>query len=348
MLTIKTALKIIDTIFDALLIKYFMETVIGKSIKQAAHFLQNDDLVAIPTETVYGLAGNAFSENAIEKIYSVKQRPSYNPLIVHIANTNSLSSIAKNIPSNALKLFEAFSPGPITILLPKKAIVPNSITAGLPNVAVRIPQHTLSLKLLQQLPFPLAAPSANLFGYISPTKPEHVLKQLNQKIPYILNGGACKSGIESTVVGFEKNIPVIYRLGAISKEAIEKVTGKCLLKNEVNNQSPVSPGMIKHHYSPNTPLIISTNIAATVKHFKKKKIAIISFCNDYAGIKAKQKIVLSKKGNTKEAAQNIYAALHTMDELQVDIIIAEQLPNIGIGIAVNEKLEKAAAKHFLL
>lgn len=321
-----------------------METVIGKSIKQAAYFLNQQQLVAIPTETVYGLAGNAFSEIAIQQIYTVKKRPLYNPLIVHIASIDYLPTIVKNIPSNAYKLFEAFSPGPLTLLLPKKAIVPNIVTAGLPHVAVRIPNHTLTLKLLQQLSFPLAAPSANLFGYISPTQPQHVFKQLNQTIPYILDGGVCKSGIESTVVGFEKNVPVIYRLGAISKEAIEAVTGKCLLKNEVDNIAPISPGMIKHHYSPNTPLLVTQSIVDAVQQFRKKKIGIVSFSNDYSFLKVHHTIVLSKKAQPKEAAKNMYAALHIMDDLQLDIILVEPMPNIGIGIAVNEKLEKAAAK----
>ncbi|MCU0320841.1 MAG: L-threonylcarbamoyladenylate synthase [Chitinophagaceae bacterium] len=321
-----------------------METVIGKSIKQAAYFLNQQQLVAIPTETVYGLAGNAFNEEAVQQIYTVKQRPLYNPLIVHIAHLEYLTTIAKNIPSNAYKLFEAFSPGPLTLLLPKKAIVPNIVTAGLPHVAVRIPKHTLTLKLLQQLSFPLAAPSANLFGYISPTQPQHVLKQLNHKIPYILDGGACKSGIESTVVGFQKNIPVIYRLGSISKEAIEAITGQCLLKNEINHVAPVSPGMIQYHYSPNTPLILTQSVEATVQSLKKKKIGLISFSNQYNAIPVHRTIILSKKKNVVEAAKNIYAALHTMDDFKLDVIIVEQLPNKGIGIAVNEKLEKAAAK----
>ncbi len=321
-----------------------METIIGKSLIQAAQFLNNNQLVAIPTETVYGLAGNAFSSIAVQQIYAVKKRPSYNPLIVHIPNIQYLNTIAKNIPNNAYKLFEAFSPGPLTLLLSKKNIVPNIVTANLPYGAVRIPNHKLTLQLLNNLSFPLAAPSANLFGYISPTKPEHVFKQLHNQIPYILNGGACKSGIESTVVGFEKGIPVIYRLGAISKTQIETITGKCLLKNEVNNNAPVSPGMIKYHYSPNTPLLLTNTVDATIQQLKKKKIGLISFNKSYETVKVKHKIVLSKKSSLAEAAKNIYAALHSMDELNVDMIVAELLPNKGIGIAVNEKLQKAAAK----
>lgn len=319
---------------------------IGTSIKVAEKHLKKGQLVAIPTETVYGLAANAFNENAIKQIFEVKNRPLYNPLIVHIANLNQLANIVTTVPANAIKLFKAFSPGPITLLLPKKDIIPNIVTAGLPDVAVRIPNHALTLALLQELSFPLAAPSANLFGYISPTKPAHVAKQLENKIPYILDGGNCSTGIESTVVGFDKQTgtPIIYRIGAISQQQIIDVTGACLLKKEVNNIAPVSPGMIEYHYSPNTRLLVTDLVTGTTVALKNKKIGLISFKNEYPLINVFHKIVLSKSGNLQEVAKNIYAALHEMDEIGLDLIIVEKLPEIGIGIAVNEKLEKAAGK----
>ena len=198
-------------------------TYISNDIETAAALLENDQVIAIPTETVYGLAGNALKPSVVNKIYEIKNRPLSNPLIIHLADTTQLTKYVKNIPAIAEKLAEQFWPGPLTLLLPKKDIVPDCVTSGLPNVAVRIPSHPMATQLLHKLSFPLAAPSANPFGYISPTSAEDVKRILFGKIDYILDGGSCTKGIESTIVGFDGELPIIYRVGAISYEAIKKI-----------------------------------------------------------------------------------------------------------------------------
>lgn len=195
-------------------------TYIGKDIETAVALLENNKVIAIPTETVYGLAGNALNPCVVNKIYEIKKRPLTNPLIIHLHDTIHINKYVKNIPAIAKKLAEHFWPGALTLLLPKNHLIPDIVTAGLPHVAIRIPSHPTTIKLLRQLDFPLAAPSANPFGYISPTTAEHVKKQLFGKIFYILDGGPCTLGLESTIVGFDNDTPVIYRVGSISPEAI--------------------------------------------------------------------------------------------------------------------------------
>ncbi|MBU3715280.1 MAG: threonylcarbamoyl-AMP synthase, partial [Ferruginibacter sp.] len=198
---------------------------ITTNIELATEYLRKGEVIGFPTETVYGLAGNIFNTRAIGKIFSIKKRPSYNPLIVHIGNIDFLNEIVQEVPEKAKLLSEKFWPGPITLLLKKKDIVPKTVTAGKDTVAVRIPNHALALELLNQLDFPLAAPSANPFKSISPTRAIHVENYFKEKVPLILDGGACKKGIESTIVGFEKGDAVLYRLGSVSAEAIEQTIG---------------------------------------------------------------------------------------------------------------------------
>jgi len=193
---------------------------IGKDIKKAAQLLKDGNVVAIPTETVYGLAANALDENAIRKVFEVKKRPITNPLIVHISGKEELSKYVLDISEIAEKLANHFWPGPLTLLLPKKTIISDFVTASFTNVAIRVPNHPMTLELLKNLPFPLVAPSANPFMYISPTTAQHVVKQLGDKIPYVLDGGICSKGLESTVIGFKNDIPVIYRMGSITLEEI--------------------------------------------------------------------------------------------------------------------------------
>ena len=191
-------------------------SIISQDIKKAIALLSADKLVAIPTETVYGLAGNIYSEKAIKSIFETKKRPFFNPLIVHIPSTDTLEDVVSYVPEKARLLAEAFWPGSMTLVLKKQATIPDIITAGKDTVAVRVPNHPLTLELLKQLPFPLAAPSANPFGSISPTKPEHVERYFKEAISQVLDGGACTNGIESTIIGFENDEPIIYRLGALA------------------------------------------------------------------------------------------------------------------------------------
>jgi len=338
-------------------------SIISKDISKAKVLLEQEELVAIPTETVYGLAGNIYSEKAITAIFKTKQRPFFNPLIVHIPNVGYLNSIVTHIPEKAQRLADAFWPGPITLVLPKKETVPDLVTAGKPTVAVRIPNHPLTLELLSQLDFPLAAPSANPFNRISPTKPEHVEGYFKNDINMVLDGGDCKSGIESTIIGFENDEPIIYRLGSTPIEAIEAVIGKTEIKNTTNHllsmvtersrsdielekhqkeKTPNAPGMLEKHYAPKTKTILTVDISAEIKKHSDKNIGLLTFKDD-KDLNADFKIHLSKSGDLEEATQNLYSALHHLDTKELDIIIVEQLPDYGLGKSINDRLKRAAA-----
>lgn len=316
----------------------------GKDISKASELLKDGEVVAIPTETVYGLAANALNETAVLKIFSVKERPHYNPLILHIGKKEDLYLYAENVPEIALKLIDAFWPGPLTILLPKKNNVPHLVTSGLPDVAIRLPNHPLTLELLSAVDFPLAAPSANPFGYISPTAPEHVEKQIGHKISYILDGGSCEKGVESTIVGFENNHVLLYRTGAIPVEEIEKVAGKVILANKTTH-TPKASGMLPFHYAPHTPFILSEHPEAEVKKYSNKKIGIIAFTKPSLSESENLKIVvLSQNKNISEAARNLYGALHYLDAMKLDLIIAEKFEEKGLGITLNDRLTKASKR----
>ncbi len=316
-------------------------TQINSDIEIAKKILEDGELVAIPTETVYGLAANAFSENAVKKIFVLKKRPSFNPLIVHIASMSDLDKIAFNIPPLAIKLANKFWPGPLTLLLEKKNCIPDSVTAGNATVAVRIPNHPLTLELLSKLSFPVAAPSANPFMSISPTQPEHVKTYFNGKLKFILDGGICFEGIESTIIGFRNNQAVLYREGSCAISDIEKITGLLLEPQQVNTTFE-APGMSKKHYAPKTPLIISTDFRKTIKQNSDKKVAVLTFSlvnENYNNVYFK---FLSEKQELKEAAANLYATLIELDAMNFDLIIATYFPNKGIGRSINDRLKRAS------
>ncbi len=319
------------------------KAIIGKDVEIAKLILTNNDLVAIPTETVYGLAGNALNIDAITKIFKAKDRPYFDPLIIHIHNINQLDIYCKDIPVAAYQLAKTFWPGPLTLLLNKKELVPDLVTSGMDRVAVRIPNHPVTLKLLKELKFPLAAPSANPFGYISPTTPYHVLDQLGSKIPYILDGGACKVGVESTIIGFDDNTPTIYRLGGLSLEAITAVVGEVIYNPKTEN-NPKAPGMLKSHYAPRKPFFLTENMEESFSEYKGKKIAILSFNKDYHSINPFWQVILSKDSNTDQAAQKLFAAMRELDTTDADMILAEKLPDTGLGRAINDRLQKASFK----
>jgi L-threonylcarbamoyladenylate synthase len=323
------------------MINSFEETLIGNDVEQAAQLLAAGKLVAIPTETVYGLAGNIFSESAVKEIFKVKQRPATNPLIVHLPDVDSIHEIVKEIPAEAKILLAAFSPGPLTLLLPKNYSVPDIVTAGSPYVAIRIPDHELTLELLQKVSFPLVAPSANPYTYISPTSAMHVKKMLAGKIPYILDGGPCKMGLESTIVGFPNGTPTIYRMGSISREEIEDKIGKVKL---VINGKAFAPGMHHKHYSPNTRLILSDNPDSDITHFSSYKIGLITYNNYSELLPSEQQLLLCENDDFKTAGANLYAAMHIMDNKGYDMIIARKFPETGIGSSINDRLNRAKEK----
>jgi len=319
-----------------------MQTQTGTSLETAAQLLEAGAIVAIPTETVYGLAGNALDPAAVTKIFSIKNRPAFNPLIVHLHSVGEMEKYAAEVPALIKRLAEKFSPGPLTYVLPKKDVVPDLVTAGGDTVALRIPAHPLTRALLERLPFPLAAPSANPFGYISPVTAAHVEQQLGGKIPYILDGGACEVGLESTVVTVQENKLIVLRLGGVAIEELEKVAGKSVL--QLNRSSnPQSPGQLKSHYAPKHRLLLG-DLETLIEKHSEKKIGLLSFREkfDHAAIEKQRQ--LSPSGDLDEAARNLFTALRELDAADIDLILAEKLPAEGLGRAVNDRLLRAAAE----
>lgn len=319
-----------------------MLTEVGVDIDKAVELLKKGEVVALPTETVYGLAANALNETAVSKIYQAKNRPSFNPLIIHIAKDTPLADYAQDIPQEAELLARAFWPGPLTLLLPKRSTVPDLVTAGSPRVAIRIPAHPLIQAILAQTGFPLAAPSANPSGYISPTSAAHVKRQLDGKIPYILDGETSHVGVESTIVGFEGGEAIIYRYGGVSEEEIQSVLGK-KLQTSLHSRSPQSPGMLKSHYAPGLPLYLG-EIPQLLKKFEGKRIGVISFQTAYVHKDIEIQYILSPEGRLETAASNLFSMLHQMDQNEVELILAERVPNEGIGKAINDRLTRATAE----
>lgn len=314
---------------------------IGSNILKAKNYLEKEELVAIPTETVYGLAANALNSIAVAKIFEAKERPTFDPLIVHTHSLKEVQNFVTNIHPALLKLAETFWPGPLTLLLPKKEIVPSLVTSGLDRVGVRIPNHPLTLELLAQLQFPLAAPSANPFGYISPTTAMHVEKQLGTKIPYILDGGSCEVGLESTIVGEENGDIIIYRLGGLSVDEIETIVGKVSVQlNQSSN--PKAPGQLKSHYAPKKPVYIGS-LNELQSKYADKKIGAIVFGNDIKLNETTTIKNLSSSKNYQEASANLFSYLRELDEADVEIIITDLLPETGLGLAINDRLKRAAA-----
>lgn len=313
---------------------------ISTDLNKAKSILQSDNLIAIPTETVYGLAGNAFSDEAINKIFELKKRPRFNPLIVHLKSSDDLHTIAQKIPEEAIKLAEAFWPGPLTLVLKKQSHISSLITAGKDTVAVRVPNHPLTLQLLNLIDFPLVAPSANPFGSISPTSAAHVFNYFKNELEIILDGGACERGIESTIVGFEDGVSQIYRLGSVSIEEIKQVIGNIEVFHSESNEI-MSPGMLSRHYAPKTKTVLVDDVEKSINQFLNKRIGLLMFKNKITNTKIIAQEVLSELGDLNESAQKLYASLHRLDHLNLDIIIAEKFPDFGLGRSINDRLLRA-------
>lgn len=315
---------------------------IGIDLQIAENLLKAGKLVAIPTETVYGLAGDALNENAVLSIFQAKQRPFFDPLIVHVANLSEAAKYADLAEPKLKALAEHFWPGPLTILFPKKAIIPDLVTSGLPRLAIRVPNHPLSLQLLKNSLIPLAAPSANPFGYVSPTTAQHVNKQLGDKIDYILDGGPCQVGLESTIVGLEEGQICVYRLGGLSLEELEKVAGTVELRLNVSSD-PKAPGQLKNHYAPRKPLYLG-DVEALAKTFSGKKIAAITYTSSKLEFNCVNHFVLTEKNNDQEAAINLFRYLREADDSEAEVVIADRAPNKGLGLAINDRLQRAATQ----
>lgn len=320
---------------------------IGTNMRIAADLLRKGEAVAIPTETVYGLAANAYDAGAVLKIFQAKQRPAFDPLIVHVhcpEQVNELVTFPASVREDARKeaeaLMERFWPGPLTLVLPKSERVPDLVTSGLGTVAVRMPAHPMALGLLRSLDFPLAAPSANPFGYVSPTTAQHVADQLGEKIPYILDGGPCSVGMESTIIGREGDAGqwVLYRPGGTPVADIEAVIGNVgVAKKQV---LPVSPGTLESHYAPRKPVFIG-DLKALLKEHADQRAAVIAFMDHQEAWRTE---VLSPTGDVAEAARHLFTALRSLDASDADVILAEIFPQEGLGAAINDRLRRAAAK----
>ena len=311
----------------------------GTDILFAAALLRRGELVAIPTETVYGLACNALDADAVLKIYATKGRPQFNPLIVHLANKEAMATYAE-VPPLAYRLAERFSPGPLTYVLPKKPIVPDVTTGGGDTVALRIPAHAMAHELLSLLEFPLAAPSANPSGYISPVTAEHVAQGLGGKIAYILDGGTCTVGLESTVVTFEEDKIIVLRAGGVTVEALREF-GPVEVRTHAA-ASTGSPGLLKSHYAPRTRLVTG-NLRTLLDEHATKKLAVLSLWELMRGENIVASEVLSPGSDLTEAARNLFAAMRRLDAVGADIIVAERMPEHGFGLAINDRLDRAGA-----
>jgi len=311
----------------------------GTDILRAKALLEAGELVAIPTETVYGLAGNALNAEAVAKIFAAKNRPRFDPLIVHVPDIDKARDYVTGIPEKASLLAKHFWPGPLTLLLKKKPCIPDLVTAGMDTVGIRCPRHVLTQALLHSIDFPLAAPSANPFGYVSPTRPEHVDEQLGHKIQYILDGGASEIGIESTIIGFEDEIPAVYRTGGVSVEALEKVVGKVTLPSFAAG-NPITPGQLKSHYAPSKKVIIG-KIEELLQEFPAHCSGLMTFQNDF---NSPYQFILSPSGTLEEAARNLFTGLRFFEKMPVDVILTEMVPDIGLGRAINDRIKRAAAE----
>lgn len=298
---------------------------ITQDLSIARNYLQQGEVIGLPTETVYGLAGNAFDEIAIQKIYSIKQRPATNPLIVHVGSLEQANGFIASFPVPLKALAEKFWPGPLTLLLNKTDRIPDVVTAGSDRVAIRIPDHPLTLQLLQQLDFPLVAPSANPYTKISPTTAEQVEEYFGDRVRIVLQGGACTKGLESTIVGMEENEVVVYRLGAIAVEQLESVVGTVQIRNQAEN-TLLAPGMTKKHYSPTTPLILTPDPIDYQQKHPDKQIGIF----------------LKGDENPEEVAPFFYKRLQELDQLGYDLLIANYFPEEGLGRTLNDRLRRAS------
>ena len=331
-------------------------------IREASDILKNGGLVAFPTETVYGLGGDATLKEASRKIYEAKGRPSDNPLIVHIADFSQLEAIAKDLPENAKKLADAFWPGPLTMVVNKNEVIPYETTGGLDTVAVRMPSHPIALDLIRTSGCMIAAPSANTSGRPSPTKAAHVAEDLSGRIDCILDGGAVDIGLESTIVDLTEGAVTILRPGYINKAMLEEVVGEVTIdpgivyndKGTTNGAKPKAPGMRYKHYAPKGDLTIvqgdEDKVVETINKLSKEaldagqRVGIIATDATRDRYSIGEVLVIGNRENEKTIAHNLYDILRKFDELSVDVIYSESFATPQIGQAIMNRLLKAAGQ----
>ena len=308
-------------------------------IHKAAQALQQGNVVAFPTETVYGLGANALNAEAVAKIFEIKQRPFFDPLIVHVDSRDMVQQVVATVPDIALRCMEAFWPGPLTLVLPKSNNIPEIVTAGLDTVAVRMPQHDVAQKLIHASGVPIAAPSANPFGYLSPTTAEHVAKQLGDKVEIILDGGQCPVGVESTIIKIERDNITLLRHGGIPVEDIESVAGKV---NIIQHTQVEAPGQLPYHYAPKTKIVLIKDITNIPDD---SSCAIILYKKRDLPFKNIHTMYLSDNGDMRQVAANLFTCLHALDAMKLAVIYAEEVPEVGLGQAIMDRLKKAQARH---
>ena len=320
-----------------------LQTHLLTETEDAAQRLRSGQLVAFATETVYGLGANALDETAVARIFEAKHRPHFDPLIMHLANIDDVHRYVKSFPDTARQLAEAFWPGPMTLVLPKSPIVPHLVTAGLPNVALRIPQTEQARSLIRESQVPVAAPSANRFGCVSPTTAQHVLDGLSGRIDAVLEGGQCPIGLESTVIAcLPDEPPTLLRPGGLTIEEIEKVVGPLARPNsEPKDHSPqIAPGMLTRHYAPSKPIVIVEEFGAFEIN---KRSGVLAF-GPHTSLPTNEVIQLSETASLLEAATKFFSGLRELEKAEIDVIVARPFPDEGLGIALNDRLRRAASR----
>ncbi|MGE6257862.1 L-threonylcarbamoyladenylate synthase [Heyndrickxia sporothermodurans] len=326
-------------------------------LKEVAKLLQENEVVAFPTETVYGLGANAKSNAAVAKIYEAKGRPSDNPLIVHIAETGQLEELVEDLSETAKKLIDHFWPGPLTIILKRKPnVLSEKVTAGLETVAIRMPDHPVALEIIRKAQLPIAAPSANSSGKPSPTTATHVLEDLNGRIAGVVNGGETGVGVESTVVDCTQEKPMILRPGGVTKEELETVVGEVFIDPALENDKisrPKSPGMKYTHYAPNAPVYLVDGTTAFIqelianKQEKGLRVGVIATKETENAYQADVVSICGQRSDLKTVAHTLYDTLREFNNKDVDIIFSEVFPQEGIGLAIMNRLEKAAGHRWI-
>jgi L-threonylcarbamoyladenylate synthase len=320
-----------------------MPAAVGTDIDRAGSLLVQGGLVAFATETVYGLGANAYDAQAVARIFEVKERPRFDPLIVHLADARWLTDVVASVTPLARRLIDAFWPGPLTLVLPKTDRIPDLVTAGLSTVGVRMPSHPSALELLRRANVPVAAPSANLFGHVSPTTAQHVVEQLGERIDYVLDGGACTVGVESTILDVSGEHAILLRAGGLAVEVLEAEIGPIRMAGSTSgeNEPQLSPGRLSRHYATRTPLKIAERTQAPPAAPRVGLLTLVAEPGDerYAAVE-----VLSLRGDLTEAAANLFAAMRRLDACGLDGIVARLVPESGLGRAINDRLRRAARR----
>jgi L-threonylcarbamoyladenylate synthase len=308
-------------------------------IQQATQLLRQGQLVAFPTETVYGLGAHALDVGAVLKIFEAKGRPQFDPLIVHVKGAEQAWQLTSNVPPLAHTLAQRFWPGPLTLVLPKRSLVPDLVTSGMPTVALRVPSHPLALELLREFDAPIAAPSANKFGRISPTRAEHVRSEFGDEVPLVLDGGPCRTGVESTIVSLVGPRPTLLRPGGIPLELLRPLMSDLELPSS-DPAHPLAPGQLPSHYAPRTPLLIADHGRPIPSGGKRVGLMGVGPSRPTSGYACVE--WLSSSGELREAAAQLFAAMRRLDAQDLDFIVAELAPDQGLGVAINDRLIRAS------